>query len=255
MRPAILVLSALGALLFGAAFALSWFQPLWVERAAREVVRIEVERRVGQKLDALSDTKIAGLARGVLRKTGVDIGETEAAIRADLPRRVAEVAADMLDADCECRRRLVALAEASTQERLSSLRSVRERLTGLIESAYASVSRSLMREFRIFTASNSVAFVLLGVITLLRKQARLQLLLPAIVLVSAVACASVLYLFGQDWLHTIVFSEYHGFGYTLYLGLLALLFSDIAFNRARVSTQIVTAALNVVGVAASALPC
>lgn len=255
MRTAILILSFLGALVFTSAFALSYLNPILIERAAREVVRIEVERRVGQRIDELTNSRIAGLAQRALRKTGIEIENAQSDIREQLPRRVANIVADMLDADCECRRRLVASSEASAQEHLSSLLSVRERLTGLIEHAYASVSRSLMREFRIFTASNAIAFVLLGVVALVRKGATLQLLLPALVLVGAVVVTSSIYLFGQNWLHTIVFGNYVGLGYTLYLGVVALLFADILLNRARVTTRIVNAALELVGSAVSAVPC
>jgi hypothetical protein len=112
-----------------------------------------------------------------------------------------------------------------------------------------------MREFRIFTASNAAAFALLGVITMLRRRATLQLMLPALVLVGAVAIASAIYLFSQDWLHTIVFAQYVGLAYSLYLVGVALLLADVAFNRARVTTQLVNSALSALGAAASAVPC
>jgi hypothetical protein len=57
MRRAILAISLLGLLIFGASFVLSFLNPLLVERAAREVVRIEVERKIGEKVDALSNTR------------------------------------------------------------------------------------------------------------------------------------------------------------------------------------------------------
>jgi hypothetical protein len=255
VRPAILLSSWLGALLFGAAFVLSWSHPLLVERAAREVIRIEVERRVGQRIDELSDTRIAGFARRALRATRLEIEHRKRDIREQLPRRVANLVADMMDADCECRRRLVAHSEAAAHGRLASLAGVEQRLTGLIEASYASVRRGLLREFRIFTGSNAAAFALLGLTTLVRRKAGLQLFLPVLVLVGAVAVTGSLYLFNQDWLHTIVFGEYVGFGYALYLAVVAASLADIAFNRARVSTGIVNAALQAVGSAASAVPC
>jgi len=255
MRIAILALSALGALVFGGAFALSLLNLILIERAAREVVRIEVERKVGEKIDTLSNSKIADLAHKALQKTDLDIQRAQEAIRSELPRRVANVVADMLNADCECRKRLVAYMERAEQERLSSLTQVHERLIALIEATYASVSQSLMREFRIFTASNAAAFALLGVITLFRRGATLQLLLPAVVLIGAVTVTSGIYLFSQNWLHTIVFGQYVGLAYSLYLVAIALLLTDVAFNRARVTTQLVNSALNAVGAAASAVPC
>jgi hypothetical protein len=255
MRRFILFVSALGAALFGGALLLSFVEPLLIERAAREIVRIEVERRVGEKIDDLSDKRIAGLAQRALQKTDVDIQRTQESIRADLPAKVARVVADMLKVDCECRKRMVEDARRGEFERLTSLGQVREKLVGLIESTYASVAANLMREFRIFTGANAVAFALLGIVTFFRRAAALQLALPAIVLVGAVCVTGSFYLFNQNWLHTIVFGEYVGFAYVAYLGAVSSLLADVVFNRARVTTQILNAAFEAVGSAGTVVPC
>ena len=74
-------------------------------------------------------------------------------------------------------------------------------------------------------------------------------ILPAFVLVGAVLLAGGLYLFNQDWLHTIVFGDYLGLGYAAYLALVAAMLADIAFNRARV----INVLLNALGAAVA--PC
>jgi len=255
MRIILLALSLLGAAFFGGAFALSFADPLLIERAAREVVRIEVERRVGEKIDSLSNSRVAGFAQRALQNADADIARSQRAIREEVPRRVAKVVADMLNADCECRKRLAENMQKAQAEHLSSLTQAREKLAGLIESAYASVTRNLMREFRIFAASNAVAFALLGVVTLARRKAALQLLLPAIVLVGAVIVTGGLYLFNQNWLHTVVFGQYVGMGYALYLAGVALLLSDVVFNRARVTTRLLNLGLQAVGSVAVVAPC
>jgi hypothetical protein len=255
MQRSLIVLSLLGFLLFGGAFALSFLNPLVIERAAREVVRIEVERRVGEKIDSLSNSRVADLAQRALQNTEADIARTQRALRDEVPRKVANVVADMLNADCECRKRLVEYAQRAESERLSSLTQVRERLAGLIESTYASVASNLMREFRIFTASNAVAFALLALITLIRRKATLQLILPAVVLGGAVIVTGGLYLFNQNWLHTVVFGQYVGLAYVGYLAGVALLLADVVFNRARVTTRLVNLVLQSVGSVATAVPC
>jgi len=255
MRSTLLALSLFGVLLFGGAFAVSLVDPLLIERAAREVVRIQIEREVGEKIDSLSNSRATGLAQRALQSTEADIARTQRAIRDEVPRKVAAVVADMLNADCECRKRLIEHAQRAESERLSSLTRVRERLVGLIESAYASVARSLLREFRIFTASNAAAFALLGVVTLVRGRAALQLLLPAFVLAGSVVVTGSLYLFNQNWLHTIVFSDYVGLAYAPYLAGVALWLADVLLNRARVTTRVVNTALEAVGSATTAMPC
>src|SRR5256885_15548500 len=81
---------------------------------------------------------------------------------------------------------------------------------------YTTLFRSV-REFRIFTASNALVFLALTSVTARRRRAGLQLALPAIVLVTASAVTATLYLFAQDWLHTIVFGSYIGLAYMAYL--------------------------------------
>lgn len=126
LRGVLLLASIGGVAFFGAALLASYVQPLLIEKAAREIVRIEVERRVGEKIDVL-------------------------AMANDVPRRVAEVLADMLNADCECRKRLVELAVKAHGEQLSPLGQIRQKLVGLIERSYATVTHNLMREVRIFS--------------------------------------------------------------------------------------------------------
>lgn len=255
MRAFLLILSSFGVVLFGSIFAMSFANPLLIERAAREVIRFEIERRVGERIDSLTDSRIVGLARHALRKTDADIEDTRRAIRSELPKRVANVMANMLNADCECRKRVVKQAEEGEEARLSSLIQVRERIAGLVESAYVSVANNLLHELRVFSASNGVAFALLGIVTLMRRRATLQLALPGIVLVGAVLVTGGIYLFGQNWIHTIVFADYVGIAYAFYLGGVALLLADVVFNRANVTTRIVNLILEVVGSSTVATPC
>jgi hypothetical protein len=126
VRKYLLVLSLLGMGLMGGIFTLSYVAPLELERMAREAVRIEVERQVGEAVDRLSDSKLAALARRERRKTESEIERTENAIRQQIPRKVALVVADMLQADCECRKRLIASVESVAKRRLASLQSVQD---------------------------------------------------------------------------------------------------------------------------------
>ncbi len=255
MRTFILCLGILGALLFGAAFALSFSSPLWVEQLGRQVIRIEIERRLDTQLDALSDSRMAGLARQALGKTDDDIAAVRREIEADIPGKLASVMADMRRADCECRRRMAARAQQRQDAQLASLTQIRARLVEFIESAYQQTTASLMRELRIFTASNALAFLALAVVTARRRQAGLQLALPALVLVTACAVTALLYLFAQNWLHTILFGTYVGLAYMAYLAFAIALLSDIAFNRARVCTRAINGIASSLGSAVEVVPC
>lgn len=246
MRRFALLVSALGTLFFAGLLLLSFVSPLTLERAAREVVRMEVQRRVGERMEALSQSRLVQLAGRALRQTEAEMAQAQEALAGDVPARVAGVVAQMMDADCECRRRMAERARAQQHERLDSLARVRERLVSLIESAYGSVRDALLRELRIVSASNAVAFALLGVVTLRRPHASWHLLLPVAVLTGAVLISTGLYLFNQHWLHTLVFGDYVGWGYAGYLALVAGFLGDLAFNRGRVGTGIINRVLGAV---------
>ncbi len=254
MRPFLLGFSVLATLLFGVAFVLSFTDAPLVERAGREMVRIEVEHRVGQQIDSLSNFYIASQAQRLLRKTDGEIASTREAIRKEIPVKVAQVIANMLNADCECRKRMAAYAQWSENQRLSSLTQVRDKLVALIESSYASVADNLLREFRIFTASNAIAFALLALIIRFRGQSTLQLVVPTVILLAAVGTTGGLYLFNQNWLHTIVFGQYVGMAYAAYLAAVAIFFADILLNKARLTTRALNLILQLFGSVAVA-PC
>ena len=256
MRAALIGVGLLGATVFGLALLLSFVHPIAIERAAREVVRIEVERRVGAKVDELSNSKVAQLAQKALGKTDAEIAAAKQALSQDVPRKVADAVEKMLDPKCECRKRLaVARIKTAQEQHLGTLTRVRESVAGLIESAYASVTANLMREFRIFSGSNAVAFAALALVAFVRRGAWLQLLVPAVVLIGAVLITGSLYIFNQDWLHTVIYNDYVGFAYAGYLLAVAALLTDVLMNRARVTTHLLNALFSVVGVAFQAVPC
>ncbi len=255
LRWVLLTIGTAGAVLFGAALLLSWVEPLWIERAAREVVRIEVEKRAGEKIDRLSNSKVAALAAKALGQTETEIDAKRRELKEGVPAKVAQAVADMLHVDCECRRRMSESATRAAEERLGTLDQVRAQLLGLIETAYASVTQDLMREFRIFCGSNAVVFGLLALVAWFWRRASVQLVLPALVLLGAAGLTGGLYLFHQNWLHTIVFSQYVGMSYVGYLGLAFSLLADVVFNRARCITVGLNALLKAVGSATVLVPC
>ena len=238
LRRALLALSLLGVLVFGGGLVTSFVAPITIEQAAREVIRVEVERRVGEKVDALSDSRLAKLARKALDKTTADADQVERELREQLPQKVANAVADFLKADCECRKHLVAWAEQSQQRELGSLRQAEQRLSDWIGHAYAHTREQLLREFRIFTSVNAALLGLMGLLCWWKRQSAMQLSLVGVTLLGACALVGWAYLFKQDWLHTLLFSDYLGWGYAAYLAGVTGLFADIAFNKGRVSTHL-----------------
>ncbi len=239
VRRVILVVACLGALLFSGIFLVSWIHPIVLERIAREAVRLEVERRVGERIESLSGSRMAAMAQKAMGRTDEEIARVRKQLADNVPAKVAEITAKMLDKDCECRRKLERQFRRNAEERVGRLEELRDRLAGFVEDAYARVRDGLLRELRIFSGSNALAFGLLALAAWLKRGAGIQLLLPAIVLVGAVAIAAGFYVFQQDWLHTVLHGAWVGWAYAGWLVAVVLLLGDILLNRARVTSTIV----------------
>lgn len=99
------------------------------------------------------------------------------------------------------------------------------------------------REYRIFTGTNALAFLLLTVAVFIRRRAGVHFLPVGLILLLATGVTSYFYLFNQNWLHTIVFGDYVGFAYAAYLGFVFAALGDILLNRARVTTAVLDVVL------------
>ena len=254
LRTALAILGFGGALIFGAAFAMSYARPAWVEALAKDVVQAEVEKRVRAQVAEAADGTLAGIAADALQRNETQVEAARRMLADSLRAKVARVAAEMRDPDCACRQG-VATHIGNGNWRGAVLSAANERMTALIRAKYLDVAAGLTREFRIFTAVNALVLLMLGIAVVVRRNAGLHLLPPAVILACAAVAVGYVYLFRQDWLHTIVFGEYVGLAYVAWLGVAFALLADVALNRARVMVRLVNGCINVAGGTASAVPC
>ena len=242
-----LIIGTVGLLFFALAFLASFASPGFVEHVAKTVIRYEVEKKVHEKVVAI-DTHFLSKKAGVFAKTYADkIAQTKRLLAQQLPTRIAEVVAEMQNPDCECRKMIETDIREGFEWRITGAALAQERLTTLIRSKYIETATQLTREFRIFTGANAIVFALLLVAVLVKRQAGLHLLPSAIVLLLAATVTAYLYLFNQNWLHTLVFSDFVGLAYIAYLGVAFALLCDIIFNRARITARVLNALLDAGG--------
>lgn len=240
-----LVLSLLGSAAFGGVLLVSLLQPTWIERGARELIRQQIEHKTGEKLKALDEHFLTARARVFLRGKEQEIEAARKALSAGLPARIAAIAAEMGIPACECRKR----RQQRLELEIGTAQQMQAQLDALIRRAYMDTAEKLLRELRIFSGANALAFALLGIAALRKPAARLQLLPAAATLLLATAAASAAYLFGQNWLHTIVFGDYVGWALLGYIALVYAWLCDLLFNRAQVSAHLLS------GVGGSVSPC
>jgi len=255
MRSLVLIISAIGTLVFGSAFVLSYADPGFVESVSRELIRRQVESRVQEQIEELDGSRLASIAWRISGRNASEIAEAKKQLKERLPSRIADNISEMKNLGCECRKAIESQMTRTLGSKIVDLSRINERLDLLIRTKYMETAQALTREFRIFTGANGALFVLLAVTTLARKRATVQLAIPALVLIGAAAIVAFFYVFAQDWLHTIVFADYVGLGYFAYLAIAIALLADIAFNHARITTEAVNLSLNAIGSAVQVLPC
>lgn len=254
MRFFFVSIGLIGALLFGSALVISYLQPIWVEQAAREIIRNEVQKRTAEKIEALSNTKIVSMAEKLAQIAQVDTDDAKRKLKEDLPLKVAEKVAQMGNPDCECRKDIKAVVGSFLESRVAIGVPLQTRVMQLIHSKYIETAQALLREFRIFTATNAFVFGFLAFIAWRHKTAGKYLILPSFVLCAASGMVGYLYLTQQNWLYTVVFSNYVGLTYLIYLSAALALLSDVAFNKARLTAATLNGVSQLLSLPAKCLP-
>ena len=237
LRGIVFTIGVAGALLFGSAWVVSMVAPGWVEQVGRDLVRQQVEKRVGEKLQVLDQSALVGLARRLGGEQAQRAERAARQLREQLPAKVAKVTAQMLQLDCECRQNIQRSLEQGLLRDLVDAQRLEQRIHGMIRAQYMDTAAKLIREFRIFTGANALVFALLAATVVIRRRATWHVLPAAGVLVLAALVTGYLYLFHQNWLRTVVLNDYVGWAYLAYLALAAGLLGDVCLNRARLTVK------------------
>lgn len=243
VRSVALGLGLAGALLFLAAFIVSWINPRFISDTAREVIRYRVAQEMNEKIDALGADFLVDKAKILFKEKAEQIELLKLALKTKLPEFVTAIANQMADPRCPCRKWTPEPVRNVLLAMLADANQIQDRLAGLIKTKYLEVEAQLTREYRIFTGTNALAFILLTVAVFIRRRAGVHFLPVGLVLLLATAVTSYFYLFNQNWLHTIVFGDYVGFAYSAYLAFVFAGLGDILLNRARVTTAVLDVVL------------
>lgn len=226
-----------------------------VERAGQAFIRYQVEKEVRHSYGQLADSSYGEALDRLRGQYESEARQWESRLSDNLPQKIADVIAAMCRLDCRQREGLRQSIEADYTARLAKAGGAVDVITELIRGKYLEIVRNLTRDVRIFLGSNAVLFLLVAALAFFKPGATVQLYLPGLVLVAATIISTGFYLFGQNWFFTVLYNDYVGFGYIAYAGVLFGFLCDIAFNRARVTTEIVNAILNAVGSALQVVPC
>jgi hypothetical protein len=237
----LLLVSMVGTMVFGTLFVTSILNPGYVEVVAKEIIRREVEKSIHAKIDALDASYLTGKATALLKRQQAEIETARQLLEAKLPRLLATVIANMQYLDCECRRNIEKNIRIGVETYIAGIVEAQKKLTILIQARYMDVAQKLVHEFRIFTGTNALVFALLGLGAFVKRSAGLQLIPPALVLIASATITGHLYLFSQNWLQTILFNDFAGSMYVVYISVVFAALCDITFNSSRITLSLLRA--------------
>ncbi|WP_444931342.1 hypothetical protein ACJJIF_06060 [Microbulbifer sp. SSSA002] len=252
----------LGVILFAPLFLLTFADPHVIEKSGKSFIEWKLQSEANMQIDAVQlpePTKLEVLlgakARELRAKTEKSLEKVKQQLKADAPAILAEQIAKLQNLDCECRKKWQQSIRVSMEAKLASLEAAKSKLVEFSHVKYMEIIHKLTLDVRIFLGVNAAVFIFLLIASFMQPRAVKQLFLPGGLMLASTAVCSYFYLFEQNWFYTIIYSDYTGFAYVGYWGLVFAILCDIVFNRARVTTEVLNACLTAIGQAGNLAPC
>jgi len=253
------VFGIVGLILFGTGFYFTYEVPGWVEEVGKTFIKQKLEEKTHAKIDELTESKstqiIEKIGSALLQKTQTDIQKLKDGLKDHVDEKIAAVIAEMKNLDCECRKAYENAIKKSMQFTLVSLEIAQQKLTDFMKMKYMDIANKLSSDLRIFTGINSIVFLVLLLVSFLKPRAINHLFLPGVVLLISTIICSYFYIFEQNWFFTIIYNDYMGYGYLVYMAIIFTFLCDIVFNSARVSTSIINGFMDAIGSSIVVSPC
>lgn len=251
LRKVILAVSLAGLLFSGSGLAVTFVDDRLFEDMTRKLVTWQVERKV-RDLATLPPAEEGGALAAMRNKLADSVELSERLLGTDLPERIAERTAALCvcqlgieDREEQQRRFEAAKDRIATKIRAglaggAALTGIQiETLDDLIAGYYTETVDGLKRDLRVFFGSNLALYAIVGLGVVL-SSVGVALVAPASLLLLGTFASSGLYLFGQNWLATILFNSWTGYWYLAWVAFITAFLVDVFLNRARVTLRILS---------------
>ncbi len=243
MKATLRIIGLIGAVLFGVVLLLTFVSPLHYEKAARGFITHKIEQKIQERIDIGEDSRVGNFAKALLEKHRQQIKDIKERLLPVLQAKIGIIVARMQDNECECRERMAqtlsTIANISAKLHISSLEKAEPQLQRLIEGNYGAIVSDLMRDLRIFSGTNLVAFISVLLLSFLKPGFLRQLFVPGLLLAIASIVASIIYVFGQNWFFALLYNNYVGMAYMVWITVIYGFLCDIALFNARITSAIV----------------
>lgn len=234
LRNGLLAVSLAGVLFSAGGLSLTFLNAAQIEESSRNLVIPRVEAKIRELMTPKpveGDGKMAALRNRLVEKAK---GIADEMLGSDYADRIREQVAEL----CVCRMtpverdetlrryddakgRVNDMFEAAVSGKFSELRMEKGTLKDLVGGYYVDTVEGLLRELRIFFGLNLVLFGLVGAVSFFAAPSP-GLLVPAGLLFASTVWAGYLFIFNQNWLATVVFHTWSGYGYLILVVILFL---------------------------------
>jgi hypothetical protein len=251
-----------GVLVFVPLFLFTFSNPQTIEKSGKSFVEWKLKNEMNEKINSIElpqsktlEKFFGNKGKDLHQKADEKLAKLKQQLKDDAPAIIATQIAKMADLSCECRKKWEERLKASMKFQIISLEKAKKKLADFAQAKYMEIIEKLIMDIRVFLGINSFVFIFLFLVSFLKSKATQHLFLPGALMLLSTAICSYFYVFEQDWLYTILYNDYTGFGYLAYLFVVFSILCDIVFNKARVTTEIINALANGIGSAFSVAPC
>lgn len=253
----------IGIAIFLPLFLFTFAEHQLIETSAKSFVEWKLNEQANKKIDSVGlpnenrfESLLGKKAKELRKEAETRLTKLKQQLKNDVPSILAAQIAKMRNLDCECRKKWQKKLQESIKLEILSLESARSKLADFGQMKYMEIVEKLTLDVRIFLGTNAAIFIFLLLVSFFKPQAIRHLFLPGILMMISTIICSYFYLFEQNWFYTIIYNDYTGVGYLAYLVTVFAILSDIAFNKARITSEILNAIASAIGGAISSFsPC
>lgn len=258
LRFANIIMTLIGTTVFASFLLYINLAPKDFDQRTRNFAVSQIEQKIDGRLASAASSpaaeRVSEFAGRISDRLQSRVDDMRGSLDAGIDVLVADILAAACKLDCERRDEAAGAVREFYENSILRHSMALDRLENLVVGEYDAVMTELRLDLRIFSGSTALAFGLALLLSVFRGRAAAHLVPISIALTLATVLAVSWYALGQDWVMTVLFSNYWGWTYSVFLGGLSALMIDIAVNKARVTSFVFNSIGNGIG-GINFLPC
>lgn len=236
LRQVLVGLSCIGFLLFAALFATTYANKGQLEHVAQSFITSQIKSDLAEKYPTMANGDIPEKLNGIQEKYSNQGDRLKLMMDAKIDMLIADSISNLCGSNCAKKDAWRQSIHELFEKKFERANQASETLKMFIQGKYTETLAKLLQDIRIFSGANTVAFVIVVLVLILKHGARVHLVVPSALLILSALVSIYLYVFQQNWFFTFIHGSYWGYGYALYMAVIFGFLLDIVLNNGRVIT-------------------